>query len=394
MSATLKPGDAAELSRLVYTIEKKNYTEDELTPYKGNWNFNPDSNSSAIKGSSGTAGLIRKTSGFCTIASGADNVANPYCNHVLILTRGTSSAFDWASDGTVGLSRSRSGHLVHMGFQQVFSEILDNGLRDFFARAKNPVKVHCVGHSLGGALATMIAEWVKTNRKAGEVALYTFGCPRVGMESYRKYAEDKIGKKNIYRVFHQQDPVPMVPLWPFVHLSQDSTLRLGGSGWNFINPWKHSMTSYVPLVSASSNWTKLKDTSWIQPTEKALKQWMESDGVVSFTVSSLNLLNASIAWIFREVFKEMAISIQNTLSVGMTLLDQIAMVLHRAKQGKFPVSAYIIHLIRKILQLLGRKMTVLVEDMSISFIRNIFEELQRRLSKEVNIALINVSKEQ
>jgi len=154
------------------------------------------------------------------------------------------------------------------------------------------------------------------------------------------------------------------------------------------------MASYALLVSRSSNWKKLEDNSWIQPTEKALKQWMESDGVVSFTVSSINLLNASIAWIFREVFKEMAISIQNTLSVGMTLLDQIAMVLHRAKQGKFPVSAYVTHLIRKILQLLGRKVTVLAEDMSISFIRNIFEALQRRLSKEVKNALINVSKEQ
>lgn len=384
MSAVLIPGIAAELAGLVYTIENKKYMEDEVAPYKNSWDFNSESSTLAIKGSSGTARVIRKTSGFCTIASGANNVANPFRNHVLILTRGTSNAFDWASDGTVGLSRSTSGHLIHMGFQKVFTDILDNGLRDYFAHVKNPQKVHCVGHSLGGALATLIAEWVKTNRKAGEVALYTFGSPRVGMDGYRKFVEETLGTENIYRVFHQQDPVPMVPLWPFLHIPQNSLLRLGGGGENFIDPFKHMMGSYIPLAKRCRNWQELEDKSWIPPTEKELKKWMESDGILSFTANTLNMLNAAIIWVFCEVFKELAILVQNSLTVGMTLLDQLAMVLHRGLLAGIAVSAYINFLIRKILILLGRKVTELSENLSIAFIRNVFSELQRRLSMEVN----------
>ncbi len=390
MSAELMPGVAAELARLVYTIETQRYMEDQVEPYKDNWDFKPEAKTSAIKGSSGTAQLLRKSSGFCTIANGTDKLDNPFRNHVLVLTRGTSNAFDWASDGTVGLSRASSGHLVHMGFQKVFSDILNNGLRDFFNQAKNPIKVHCVGHSLGGALATLIAEWVKSNRKAAEVALYTFGSPRVGMSGYCQYAEAKLGLANVHRVFHQQDPVAMVPLWPFLHIPQDSPLRLGGSGGNFIDPLKHIMASYVPLVSRCSNWKELEDRSWVPPTEKALKKWMESDGVLSFTVNSLNLLNAAIAWIFGEIFKQMAIQIQASLTIGMTLLDQIAMMLHRGIQAGIDVSVYIKHLIRKILRLLGRKLNDVAEDVSVSFIRNVFEELQRRVSREVNKALNSV----
>jgi len=182
MSAYLYPAVAAGLANLVYAIENnKTYTKRQLQLYRKDWNF--DTSFNAIQASSGTALILRKTTGFCSIAIGQQN--SVYKNHVLVLTRGTSNPYDWASDATTGLCRSSSGHLVHMGFQAVFREMQMNGLNAFSNGQKNiPVKVHCVGHSLGGALATLIAVWIKNQNKAAEVALYTFGSPRVGLQEY------------------------------------------------------------------------------------------------------------------------------------------------------------------------------------------------------------------
>ena len=74
--------------------------------------------------------------------------------------------------------------------------------------------VHIVGHSLGGALATLSADWIKAEYSL-PVKLYTFGSPRVGLDNFSRAATSRIDK--IYRCTHGADPVTKVPLWPFSH---------------------------------------------------------------------------------------------------------------------------------------------------------------------------------
>ncbi|MCP4338671.1 MAG: hypothetical protein GY799_07215 [Desulfobulbaceae bacterium] len=70
--------------------------------------------------------------------------------------------------------------------------------------------IHCIGHSLGGAVATLAAHWVKrTTYKY--VELYTFGAPKPGFEGFAKSFTTLLEQKNVHRVYHSTDPVPMVP---------------------------------------------------------------------------------------------------------------------------------------------------------------------------------------
>jgi len=76
--------------------------------------------------------------------------------------------------------------------------------------------IHCIGHSPGGAVATIAANWV-ANNKAQTVKLYTFGAPKPGLKMFANNATRKIRKQNIFRVYHATDPVPMTPLFPYMH---------------------------------------------------------------------------------------------------------------------------------------------------------------------------------
>ena len=73
-------------------------------------------------------------------------------------------------------------------------------------------------HSLGGALATLGANWIKAQYKV-PVKLYTFGSPRVGHNPFAIQSETSLN--GIYRAVHRSDPVPMVPVWPFVHAGNE-----------------------------------------------------------------------------------------------------------------------------------------------------------------------------
>src|SRR5262249_17886627 len=108
--------------------------------------------------------------------------------------------------------------------------------------------IHCVGHSLGGAVANLVAYYLKSSY-ANDVKLYTFGAPRVGTYfGLPKALEKKLGESNIYRVSHQLDPITMIPTFPFLHvLGNDDdrnnlTLRSPSQGPSMKN---HSMDTYL-----------------------------------------------------------------------------------------------------------------------------------------------------
>ena len=69
-----------------------------------------------------------------------------------------------------------------------------------------PRCIHCVGHSLGGAIAQLTALWAQ--ERGIPAKLYTFGSPRVVVEHFVPSAASNI--KN-YRVIHGADPVPYIP---------------------------------------------------------------------------------------------------------------------------------------------------------------------------------------
>ena len=85
---------------------------------------------------------------------------------------------------------------------------------------KHPDKeIHVVGHSLGGALAT-IASFDIASSLNREVNTVTFGAPRVGTNDFRN-AFEKL-PINLFRVVVANDPIARVPgmLIPYEHVGQ------------------------------------------------------------------------------------------------------------------------------------------------------------------------------
>jgi predicted lipase len=81
-------------------------------------------------------------------------------------------------------------------------------------------KIVATGHSLGGALASLAAGVLRSQGKT--VDLYTYGAPKIGLESLSQYLSDTtLG--NTYRVTHKGDPVPKLPpaLLGYRHISPE-----------------------------------------------------------------------------------------------------------------------------------------------------------------------------
>src|SRR6185312_613145 len=110
--------------------------------------------------------------------------------------------------------------LVHKGFKTTFDSCMLEIARNEGAILDADV-VHCVGHSLGGAVATLVAGHYAARGKLTK--LYTFGSPRVGYRSTHEAFERRLGIENMFRVSHDLDPITMVGPFPFVHVNPRAT---------------------------------------------------------------------------------------------------------------------------------------------------------------------------
>ncbi|KAF2130378.1 alpha/beta-hydrolase [Dothidotthia symphoricarpi CBS 119687] len=74
------------------------------------------------------------------------------------------------------------------------------------ARVQHPTyRIVATGHSLGGALASVAAGAMRSQGLT--VDLYTYGAPKVGLDSFSKYL-GQTDRGRTYRVTHKGDPVP------------------------------------------------------------------------------------------------------------------------------------------------------------------------------------------
>ena len=146
----------------------------------------------------------------------------------IVCIRGTANLDNWLTDARFFPARSCGGYLAHKGFVRAYRELCTCGM----PTAKN-ANVIATGHSLGGALATLLAE--HTGCK-----VVTFGSPRVYWRFGRAPALDHI------RVVRDDDPVPEVPKFLYSHRCEPVTLRDGDS--RLIQVKDHFMAGYVKAV--------------------------------------------------------------------------------------------------------------------------------------------------
>lgn len=118
---------------------------------------------------------------------------------------------------------------VHDGFADGWSEISGKVFAAVKAASEaNPgYKIVATGHSLGAAIATLGAAYL---RQVGyDVDLYTYGSPRVGNDAFANFITQSRGGQ--WRVTHRDDPVPRLPplFTGYRHISPEYWLKGGNT---------------------------------------------------------------------------------------------------------------------------------------------------------------------
>lgn len=356
----LSPLQAARIANGVYRLREHGMAElADLHQELGSENeFNVGANASAsvsgqrFTGRSGGLLVWKQVTGFGYLATGK----GARQGEVLVATRGTAIGVDWLSNFNVGVQRGPAGHLVHAGFNEVwksFAEAIAS-----FMRGRNASVIHCVGHSLGGALATLNADYM-SNAGMGQVRLYTFGSPRVGCDRFARSLGRRVGQGNIHRVFHRSDVVPMTPLFPFIHVPIAwPACEISNGDRGPISKQAHSMTeSYIPGVGGAS-WGELERGS-AQARDAEVRSWLDrvADGgglILPFGASALQMIGRALSWILRQVRDALVADFGLTLAAGMTILDQFAWLLSKGTTLALDMGRYIGAMIGAIMRFLGR----------------------------------------
>ncbi|CCD69965.1 Fungal lipase-type domain-containing protein [Caenorhabditis elegans] len=107
-----------------------------------------------------------------------------------------------------------SGGHVSEYFSDAFFKIWTSGMKDdvISLMSRYPsYQVWVTGHSLGGALASLAATYLRYTSlvSADQLLLVTFGQPRTGNMDFATSVDNLV--PNAYRVTHSHDPVPHLP---------------------------------------------------------------------------------------------------------------------------------------------------------------------------------------
>jgi triacylglycerol lipase len=375
---TLTPHEAAEAAFEVYQIRKRSVASVQATGSL----LGPDGAFAGGDKLTGTAGaLFRFSSGFGYMAAGQGR----FQGELLCATRGTAGFVDWLSNLNVGVVSGPSGRMVHAGFNTIrksFAHEIEQ-----FLRGRNPSHIHCVGHSLGGALAMLNADYFSAS-KIAPVTLYTFGAPRTGLSSFAGSLTDRVGRSRIFRVSHMADPVPMIPIFPFEHLPVGTPGYMVGApiGGLRVNVNSHLMpTTYLPLTHEKS-WATLANPASIV-SEQEVNAWMaatnEGNGIVAHSASALRMLGRVLVWIVKQTAN---VVVGTAATTAFTLLDRLAALLHTGASALVKLSQYTMALVRGIMRFVGLAAQT-TYDLTLGFLRWTLSMLFTSLSRIASLAI-------
>lgn len=310
-------------------------------------------------------------------------------NEIFLIFRGTTDAnnkADYWTDGRIGIERSETGLPVHIGFNHAFSSMLP-ALREFFAEnASVTGTVHCIGHSLGGAIATLAAQWVSTFRR-NNVMLYTFGAPRVGTEWFAMGFSKKIRAENVRRVYHTTDPVTMVPLYPYMHVPYMEPAYHLPSSEPLISGVAHLMQNYLKSVKGKS-WESIgKLPAPPYSIETQIQDWLKSVSPVdSSSPVFWQWAEAALIYVLKKFTMGALIGVQVGLMGVFTLADKIAYILAKGIELT-ETSIWVYHLMRKLMQALGMKVVKDAKELSQALMRTVLARIIMKVSRDAQNAL-------
>lgn len=181
---------------------------------------------------------------------------------LVICFRGTqpTEIKDILSDLKAWPKKAKERGRVHYGFASACDCVYDD-IADYINSLSLPktTKVICTGHSLGAAIATIVASRLDADE------LYTFGSPRVGNKAFvDEIAKDKIKH---YRFVNNNDVVTTVP-------------------FSFLG-YKHSgvliYINFYGNIRKMTTWQRIKD-KW-RGRWRALKKGQPFDGAFDHSIA-------------------------------------------------------------------------------------------------------------
>ncbi len=383
----LTPKESASLADEVYDVQDG----ERLKLFLMRPEFSQKPHAQALLSGEVGARLINTKDAFGICALGGPDRKN----QIFLIFRGSTAAnymADWVSNARIGLERGHTGSLVHIGFNHIFSSLLPE-LKAFLDRhAGISGTIHCIGHSLGGAIANLAANWIKSYRK-NHVKLYTFGSPRVGLEGFARQMTRQVSDGNFYRVCHKSDPVPMIPIFPYQHAPTPGdgyTIPFGGQT---LSIEAHRVGNYVRSTDHHSHWLALKGGSNPALSENALKQWLASDAPDNAAdPRSWERLNAALGWLMGKVAVPLLAPLQLGFIGALTLADRIALVLQKGMDLSKDVGFWTFRLMRRIMSLLGMKVASTLEELTRSLMRWVLSRLIDRMVRVAQQAVRSLSR--
>jgi triacylglycerol lipase len=330
---TLSPEQAAVIAMGVYALRTQTISQvqakqardkdEPQTGYEGLFAVGQDS---GMQGASGVRDW-RPISGFGYVAAGV----NQFKDEAIIALRGTDQISDWLTDANFS---SKGG--IHTGFFDTWNSLKPEV--DKFFHGKRFKTIHCVGHSLGGALAT-IAAMHCTQRGYGAPELYTFGCPRVGKAAFAQKVTTAIGASRIHRVAHYADPVTMIPRYPYVHApASGEVILIGKDSMVAINPLMHMMKhSYKPMIGQVS-WGNATVPADVFSDARDIEAWLRTKGNGSssqLSVYDLQMVIKSMNLVTSAMSEGRSRGVGMAAYGGMSALDWLSETEREYQRAKF-----------------------------------------------------------
>jgi triacylglycerol lipase len=374
----IKPEPSAALADAAYELTRSKSANDAITTlnfrFGGMISFSEED---ILKAKTGGPWFIkcRTAFGFTLLGKGS------YKDHAFIIFRGTQYLADWLTNLNISASRTTSGQPVHDGFNMTF-KTMQPKLREFMGViAKNNItNIHCIGHSLGGALATLCGDWIRSVYKT-KPYIYTYGSPRVGLIGFADHCTRSVGSERIFRVYHKTDIVPCIPCWPFIHTpikGQDYYLPSPGDA-----PMKehHDIELYLKSVREQP-WHALAGLSTERRTDDAVVRWLKSSNqIIGLTVTGLEWLNQALIYVLKKCLNGAAWVVSGAFGTSFTVMDQLSYILKKGIDISTGVSDLVLGLVRKIMQFLGLRKTPKAADLTREFIRSLFLKLHAKVSE-------------
>ena len=128
-------------------------------------------------------------------------------DRTLVVIRGTANASNVESDIDIKLVSDirLSGMWLHNGFRTI-AIIIDQVLQTSHTIEN---KVDIVGHSMGGAVAQLVGNWM--HKRGHNVEIFSFGSPRVSITKF------STGQPRHWRIANITDPIQFMPPSPYIH---------------------------------------------------------------------------------------------------------------------------------------------------------------------------------